>query len=172
MNYLRDIQEVWSYLFQNNKDEMQKVDRTIVIALQLLAPWASIKDPKLLGWAILDGKIFSPFSDQEHVGILEKLQNIESLIPSLDNFFTNVSYFAILANCLKWLTTLSFGEMISMAIQIIFSNNHEAAHQATSQSFDKVLMAISTNLVDRINIGYRSLIFRQRLNGKANTWTR
>jgi hypothetical protein len=126
--------------------------------MQLRAPQASTHDAKLLRGKKLGGEIFSAFSDQERVGIWERLQHVQGLIPSLDDFFENINYLMVLANCLKWLTPLSRGETMSMAMQRLFSNTRETASQATVQISDAALMSTSTNLADRVNFGYRSLI--------------
>ena len=47
---------------------------------------------------------------------------------------------------------------MSMAMQRLLSNPRETANQATVQMSNAALMSASTDLVDRLNFGYRSLI--------------
>ncbi len=80
---------------------MTKVNEAIVEALQLIAPWASTLDAKILRGKMLGEKIFCSFSQQEREEIWIRLQSFKSLIPSLFEFFKNVKCLKAWANCLK-----------------------------------------------------------------------
>ena len=134
---------------------MQKVDRATVVALQLRAPRSSSRDAEFLRDKISGGKIFSAFNDHERNGILERVQRVKGLIPSLDDLFTNLHYLATLANCLKWLTPISRGETLTKGIQRIFFDADGIPHQST---VDTAGTTASATLAQQIAFGYRSLI--------------
>ena len=136
---------------------MKRVDRATVLALRLRAPQASTYDATFLRGKIIGGEIFGAFSDQERSAIWERLQYTKGLIPSLDDFFTNINYLAALSNCLKWLTPISSGETVRMAIQKIFSPAR-IDYQSTVQGFNISVIPTTTFLADQFTFGYRSLI--------------
>ena len=157
LHYLRHIKNVWSHLLQGDKGAMRKVDRATVIALQLRAPRTSTYDANFLRGRIFGGEIFTDISDHERRGILERLQTVQGLIPSLDDFFANLNYLATLADCIKWLTPISRRETVAMTMERIFFDA-EGMPQDLMDTTEKTIVPTSMSLTRRLSFGYRSLI--------------
>ena len=137
---------------------MQRVDRATVVALQLRAPRSSTYDAGILRGKMLSGEIFSAFSDHERNVILERVQTVQGLIPSFDDFFANLYYLAALANCLKWLTPISRGETLTKAMRRIFFDADGTPRHSTMETAGNIAVPTSAILAQRIAFGYRSLI--------------
>jgi hypothetical protein len=103
---------------------MLKVNWADVKALELKAPGACTLDRVSLWGQLQRGKIFSAFTNQEHELIWTEIlsASTDRLIPSLSSFFDDVNYLQGPTDCIKALIELSPEEIVSSALERIFSD--------------------------------------------------
>lgn len=87
------------------------------------------------------GEIFNAFSANQHVGIWDRLQLIDCLIPYLHTLFKDINYLQVLVHCLKWLISISLNNTISMALKRAFLKKGSS----------------TPNLIDQCDFGIREL---------------
>lgn len=104
------------------------------------------------------GEIFNAFSANQRVGIWDRLQLIDCLIPYLHTLFKDINYLQVLVHCLKWLISISLNNTISMALKRAFLKKGSS----------------TPNLIDQCDFGIRELYgYAMRhffdIPGEANT---
>ena len=92
--------------------------------------------------------------------MLERLRNVDGLVPPLSNFFSNLNYLACLANCLKRLTPLYPKETVAKAIGRISVEND--AHPDDSPT--RASEFGDTSMADRASFRYRMLFVHAMRN--------
>jgi len=136
LRYLRHIKEFWSYLLQQDKTAMERVDQVTVKALELTAPWASTVDAQILRGKVLGGEVFCTFNQREREEIWIRLQSFKGLVPSLYGFFEDIKLLEAWANCLKRLIRLGPRDTVSTALKKIYTGtNGSALVQGTETTF-------------------------------------
>ncbi len=126
-------------------------------ALRFTAPWASIRDAKILRSIVLGGEIFSNFSQQEREGILIRLQSFKGLVPSLFEVSENVKCLEAWADCLKWLVHLGPRETLSSAMEKIYTGINQSVDSALLQEDETTFKSVPANSARRVDLGYRQL---------------
>ena len=144
-------------MLQHDKTAMARVDQVTVKELQLKAPWASTTDARVLRDKILEGKIFSLFSQQERERIWTKLQDFKGVIPSLFEFFENLKCLESWTDCLKWLIILEPRETVFMAMKKILVDNNQGIDSAVVQESKTVFQTVPASPQYRLVLGYRQL---------------
>jgi len=136
LRYLRHIKEFWSYLLQQDKTAMERVDQVTVKELELTAPWASTVDAQILRGKVLGGEVFCTFNQREREEIWIRLQSFKGLVPSLYGFFEDIKLLEAWANCLKRLIRLGPRDTVSTALKKIYTGtNGSALVQGTETTF-------------------------------------
>ena len=143
---------------------MFKVNAATVKTLKSAAPWASIYDAKILRGKVLNGDIFSNFSQQQREEIWGRFQLFKNLVPFIFELFENVNKcLEAWADCLKWLVQLDFRETLSSAIAKIYTEINQNADSVLIQENETIFEPIPADSARRIEIGYRkSCIFAMR----------
>ena len=86
---------------------MMKIDPHTVKKLELMAPGVSRADARTVrGW-VISGEVLGAFSETERSQMWERMQQFDSLIPSLHTFFRDMDYLESCADAVKRLFPLS-----------------------------------------------------------------
>ncbi|KAJ6018563.1 hypothetical protein N7522_002027 [Penicillium canescens] len=101
VTYLHHIWDFWSSLVASDHASLKRIDQNTVELLQLLAPGKSRTDGQTACGMILSGQAFAEFSDEERRIIWSRMQNFDSMIPSLYTFFEDFKYLEACAHCVK-----------------------------------------------------------------------
>ena len=136
---------------------MARVDQVTVKELQLKAPWASTRDAKGLRDKVLEGKIFSLFSQQEREQIWTTLQDFKGVVPSLFEFFENLKCLESWTDCLKWMITLEPRKTLFKAMTEIYTDKNSRIDSAVVQESETVFHTVSASPQIRLALGYRQL---------------
>lgn len=157
LRYLHHIKEFWSYLLQQDKIAMKRVDLVTVKALELTAPWASTVDAQVLRGKVLGGEVFRTFNQREREEIWIRLQSFKGLVPSLYGFFEDVKLLEVWADCLKWLICLGPRDTVSTALKSIYTGMNQNTGSALVQETETTFMQVPANLAYQMDLGCRQL---------------
>ena len=100
------ILKVWVGFMKGIKNGFERIDKTTVKAVELMAPGVSTLDAQPLQGKVLGGAIFSGFSRQERETIWKNIFEFKGLIPSLSKFFQDVHLLQACVNSIRWLVTV------------------------------------------------------------------
>lgn len=96
---------------------MHKVDEGTVKFLELRAPGASTSDAEEIQQQLERGKVFGTFSGEDRACFFHRLSQYHSLIPSLNTFFRNFTYWEACVQSVKHLITLTRRETVMSAFE-------------------------------------------------------
>jgi hypothetical protein len=154
------MKDFWyTRVLEENTQAMPKVDQVTVKALELTAPGACRADARVLYGLLMNGQIFSAFSQQEREAMWPIIcsWSTHRLIPSFFGFFQDVNYLEGPADCVKRLISVSHGATILSALEDSFSDVNQTANQCVIQESESTFALRPGSLKDRFELGHLQL---------------
>ncbi|KAI9676517.1 MAG: hypothetical protein M1817_000675 [Caeruleum heppii] len=116
-HYLAHVHDVWTTLTLGREELRRYVDADTVELLQLRFPTYSLRDRSEIRILMNDGKLFPGVADEDtRCLILDRLQMMPHMVPSLHTFFEDTKYLEPCAKILKRLLPAKFKGSIKRAI--------------------------------------------------------
>ncbi|KAJ5751347.1 hypothetical protein N7533_008375 [Penicillium manginii] len=162
-NYLHTIKMFWFGCISQDPLELEKVSSEDVEALQLKLPHLDSPESSNIRTMIIDGRIFSSFTECEREAIVERIINMDVFIPSLHSFFEDFKLLECWSNCIKRLCP-PVQDSIQLTLRYMF-NATDLQEQYSKNGRNPFPIELGHNdiayanlkISDSFDIGYRQL---------------